>query len=94
MRNVLKLGVALVALCAGLASAAHSEDAWKVLLEQQLVKEEKCQLNYLTDVSIIEKTAGTEIKARAHCEDTRSFDAHLQPGKTKFELSASKPTYC
>lgn len=94
MRNKMKFGAALIALYAGLAGPAHSEAAWKALLEQQLFKEEKCQLNYLTDVSVTEEADGNAVKARAHCEDTRSYDVHLRPGKSKFELSACKPTYC
>lgn len=88
MRTALRLGVVLTALWAGFAQA---DEAWKVLLEQQLVDQEKCQLNYLTDVSVTE-AAG--IKARAHCEDTRSFDVHMPPGTSKFEIAACKPTYC
>ncbi len=91
MQTGWKLGVLLALLCAGLAGSAHSEETWKALLEQQLVAEEKCQLNYLTDVSEAE---GTGVKARAHCEDKRSFDVHMAPGKSKFEISACKPTYC
>ena len=52
---------------------------------------EKCRLNYLTDVS---ESDTDGIKAKAHCEDKRSFDAILAPGKSKFEISACKPTYC
>ncbi len=94
MWNILKFGVPLVALCAGYAGPAHSEDAWKVVLEQQLLNEEKCQLNYLTDVAVTDEAGGKAVKARAHCDDTRSYDVHLLPGKSKFTLSACKPTYC
>ncbi|MCP5080978.1 MAG: hypothetical protein GY948_04700 [Alphaproteobacteria bacterium] len=94
MQTVFKYCVPLLVLCASVVSPAHSEDTWKVLLEQQLLAEEKCKLNYLTDVSITEEAGGSAVKAKAHCQDKRSFDVYMQPGKAKFELSACKPTYC
>jgi len=94
MQTVFKLMLPLLVLCASVANPVQAEDAWKVLLEQQLLADEKCQLNYLTDVSITEEAGGNAVKAKAHCQDTRSFDVYMQPGKAKFELSACKPTYC
>ena len=91
MQTGFGLCVLLVALWAGIIGPAHSEETWKAVLEQQLIAEEKCQLNYLTDVSVTE-SAG--VKARAHCEDSRSFDVHMPPDKAKFAISACKPTYC
>lgn len=87
----LKRIVAVLALGVGLAAPVHAADTWKVLLEQQLMSVQKCRLNYLTDVA---ETEGEGIKAKAHCEDKRSFDVHLAPGKSKFEIAACKPTYC
>ena len=94
MRTLFKLCVALLVLGAGAVHPAHSEETWRVLLEQQLLAEEKCQLNYLTDVSVTEEAGGHAVKAKAHCQDTRAFDVLMQPGQAKFEVSACKPTYC
>ena len=94
MQTLFKLMLPLLVLWASAANPVRAEDAWRVLLEQQLLAEEKCRLNYLTDVSVTEEAGGSAVKAKAHCQDTRSFDVHMQPGKSKFELSACKPTYC
>ena len=94
MPMVFRLCALVLLMFVGFAQPALSEDAWKVALEQQLLTAEKCRLNYLTDVSISKMADGDAITAKAHCEDTRSFDVHLQPGKAKFEISACKPTYC
>ncbi len=91
MKYAVKSAALVLAVCAGLAGPAQSEETWKVLLEQQLMEAEQCRLNYLTDVS---ESATDGIKAKAHCEDKRSFDAIRAPGKDKFEISACKPTYC
>ncbi|MEM1199010.1 MAG: hypothetical protein AAGI06_06830 [Pseudomonadota bacterium] len=91
MKHAVKSAVLALAFCAGLAGPAQSEETWKVLLAQQLMAAEKCRLNYLTDVS---ESDTDGIKAKAHCEDKRSFDAILAPGKNRFEISACKPTYC
>ncbi len=94
MQTLFKLSVPMLLLWTGLMSPAHSEDAWKVLLEQQLLAEEKCQLTFLTNLSIKEEDGGKSITAKAHCEDNRSFDVHMPHGRPKFDLSACKPTYC
>ncbi|CAN0507395.1 unnamed protein product [Discosporangium mesarthrocarpum] len=94
MRTVLKIICSIGVVCAGPLAMAQAEDTWKVLLEQQLLVDEKCELNYLTDLSTSENTAGLEVKARAHCQDSRSFDVHKQPAAIKFEISSCKPTYC
>lgn len=94
MKAVFKVACVLGVLCGGFLGVAQSSESWRVFLEQQLLAEEKCTLNYLTDLSTTEQTAGLEVKARAHCEDMRSFDVHKKPGTPRFELSACKPTYC
>lgn len=94
MRSVLTVLCCVGVLCAGPLAMAQTAETWKVLLEQQLLAEEKCDLNYLTDLSTTENEAGLEVKARAHCQDTRSFDVHKRSEATKFEISACKPTYC
>ncbi len=91
MKYSVKCATLALALCAGLTGPVQAEETWKALLEQQLLAAEKCRLNYLTDVS---ESTSDGIKAKAHCEDKRSFDAHLAPGKDTFEISACKPTYC
>ena len=94
MHNLFKFGVSVIVLCAGFSQVAVATEPWRVLLEQQLLADEKCDLNYLTAVSITEKSKGKMIKARAHCNDTRRFDVLMPPGGAKFEVSACKPTYC
>ncbi len=94
MHDLLKFGVSAIVLCAGFSHVAVANEPWRVLLEQQLLAEEKCDLNYLTDVSVTEKSNGKMIKARAHCDDSRSFDVLMAPGGAKFDVSACKPTYC
>ena len=91
MNTGLKHAAVALALWAGLTGPVQATDTWKVLLEQQLMTAENCRLNYLTDVA---ETETEGIKAKAHCEDKRSFDVYLAPGKSKFEIAACKPTYC
>ncbi len=94
VRDLLKFGVSAIFLCVGFVEGVVANEPWRVLLEQQLLADEKCDLNYLTDVSVTEKPKGKMVKARAHCGDTRSFDVIMAPGAVKFEVSACKPTYC
>ena len=78
----------------GVAVSAQSEEAWRVLLEQQLLEQETCSVTFLTNLNVKEEEAGTSVRARAHCEDNRSFDVTLEPGKPRFTISACAPTYC
>ena len=82
-------------VCAvSIAPPANAEEAWRVLLEEQLLRQEKCQVSYLTDLLVTGTGEDVSVRARAHCEDKRSFDAHLPSGGAKYEISACKPTYC
>ena len=74
--------------------SADSAETWRPRLEQQLHAQEKCVLTLLSGVSESGEGSTLSVKARAHCEDNRSFDVQLAPGSKKFEISACKPTYC
>lgn len=73
---------------------ASAQEPWRVLLEEQLLRQEKCKVSYLTDLLVTGSGEEISVKGKAHCEDKRSYDAHLPTGGAKYEISACKPTYC
>ena len=84
----------VLALLAGWSCVAVAEEPWRVLLQEQLLAQEKCNVTLLSDLSVREEEGGVSVVARAHCLDTRSFDVLLKPGGSKYEISACAPTYC
>ena len=50
--------------------------AWQLALQQQLLSEKQCNLNYLTNVKVQTLGAIESIEARAHCKGGQSY-GHL-----------------
>jgi len=78
----------------GTGFMANAEEPWRVLLYQQLLAEEKCDVTLLSDLSVKQEDRGVSVIARTHCLDARRFDVLLKPGDSKYEISACAPTYC
>ncbi|MDH3580043.1 MAG: hypothetical protein OEM91_05380 [Hyphomicrobiales bacterium] len=83
---------AIAALTAPVAAA--QEENWLILLREQLLAEQGCQLNYTTNVRKYELGGEQAIDARAHCFDKRMFDASWLPKEQRYQIRVCEPVVC
>ena len=72
MKNV----AVLVALSLGIPFlvAATILPEWQQTLNSQLMKEENCEVNFLSNLKVSVVNGQESVLARAHCTDKRAFD--------------------
>ena len=80
-------------LATGTLLAAETPE-WEKALQVQLMRQEQCQLTYLTNVKTFEQMGYTSVEARAHCADGRAFDIDNREDPEKFNIHACGPTVC
>ena len=73
---------------------AQDVPAWKLALQDQLLAEKQCNLNYLTNVKVQELGAITSVQARAHCVNGQAFDVRSMSGTNKFDIRECGITIC
>lgn len=76
------------------AKVFGEEKAWHIVLNQQLLAEKDCKVNFLTNIREFKLAGENVLEARAHCVDGRSFDASRKKKHLKFELKMCQPTIC
>ena len=72
MKNVVVF-VAL-GLAAPFLMAATILPEWQQTLNSQLMKEENCEVNFLSNLKVSVVNGQESVLARAHCTDKRAFD--------------------
>jgi len=75
-RGIIKNIAVFIAL--GLAApfliAATTLPEWQHTLNSQLMKEENCEVNFLSNLKVGVVNGQESVRARAHCTDNRTFD--------------------
>ncbi len=75
-------------------STADDTPAWQLALQQQLLSEKQCNLNYLTNVNVQTLGAIESIQARAHCMNGSAYDVQSMHGTHMFEIRECGMTVC
>jgi hypothetical protein len=91
----LMYGAAAILLGIGSQAAlAQDTPAWEHALRSQLLAEQQCNLNYLTNVKIQDLGTVQSIEARAHCMNGQAFDVKSLHGTTRFKIEQCGITVC
>ncbi len=73
---------------------AKDEAPWHNALKNQLMRQEQCQLKFLSGVKHFDQAKHRSVEARAHCVDGRAFDINNRNTLDKFEVHACGPVSC
>lgn len=86
------------ALSAGLmllaTSAAGQTPVWKQLVEQQLLDEQFCKVEYYVAEEVTGEGADEVVKAKVHCTDGRDFEIERRGESMKFRFEECGKVYC
>lgn len=95
-RNGRSTAVALwfILFAFGSTSTLLAADGWNRSLRQQLLKENSCELSFITALRELEVKGHLVIEGRAHCKDKRLFNFARQTPGSKFTIIACKPDVC
>lgn len=95
-RTILWAGacVAAASLAGAPMAGLAQESAWQGVLRLQLLAEQNCQLNFLTNIFEGKLDGQDVITAKAQCVDGRQFDVKREQAHEKFYIKACAPTYC
>jgi hypothetical protein len=96
MKPTTVLGVLLVVAFATMINTVSADEspAWQLALQQQLLSEKQCNLNYLTNVKKQTLGAIESIEARAHCMNGEAYDIKSMHGTQMFEIRECGITIC
>lgn len=96
MKHLIGAGAVFALAISALSLSLSAEDmpAWQLALQEQLLAEKQCSLNYMTNVKVQELGAITSIEARAHCMDGQAYDVRSMKGTTKFDIRECGITVC
>lgn len=96
MKQLITAGALLAFVITVASQPLLAEDipAWQLALQNQLLAEKQCNLNYLTNVKVQELGAITSIEARAHCMNGQAYDVRSLSGTNKFDLRECGITIC
>ncbi len=88
---ILLAGGVLVAIA---PAALAQTPVWKQLVEQQLLKEQFCKVEYYVAEDVTGEGEDQVVKARVHCTDGRDFDIERRGESMKFRFEPCDKTYC
>ena len=94
MDRKISLLIAGVILAAIAPAASAQTPVWKQLVEQQLLQEQFCKVEYYVAEEVTGEGDGQVIKARVHCTDGRDFDIERRGDSMKFRFEPCDKTYC
>ena len=73
-------------VAAALIPDAVAQESWKLELRLQLEEEHGCELEFFTNVLVRDVNGRLFVKVRAHCRDSRAFDAERDDSFMPFEI--------
>jgi hypothetical protein len=96
MKQLITTGaiLAFAIMAASQTLLAEEIPAWQLALQNQLLAEKQCNLNYMTNVKVQELGAITSIEARAHCVNGQAYDVRSISGTNKFDIRECGITVC
>ncbi len=92
MKNIAAL--AMVCLTAPLLMAAKILPEWQQQLESQLMKEQDCEVNFLSNVQVRVVNGKESVFARAHCMDKRAFDVSRTDRSNPYKIEECATNAC
>ncbi|MGB7205693.1 MAG: hypothetical protein WBD37_09505 [Anderseniella sp.] len=75
-------------------TTAQKPPAWELALRAQLLAEQQCNLNYLTNVKVQDLGVVKSIEARAHCANGQAYDVKSLKGTNQFDIRACGISIC
>jgi hypothetical protein len=96
MKQLITTGaiLAFAIMAASQTLLAEEIPAWQLALQNQLLAEKQCNMNYMTNVKVQELGAITSIEARAHCVNGQAYDVRSISGTNKFDIRECGITVC
>jgi 23S rRNA-/tRNA-specific pseudouridylate synthase len=88
------LSTGIISLLTTGALLAAETPEWEKALQDQLMRQQQCQLTYLTNLKTFEQPGHKSVEARAHCTDGRAFDIDNREDPRKFNIRACGPVVC
>ncbi len=86
---------AVMAGALSLAPVGHAQTpVWKQLVEQQLLEQQFCKVEYYVAEEVKGEGADMAVKAKVHCTDGRDFDIERDSNSTKFRIEECGKVYC
>jgi hypothetical protein len=67
---------------------------WKQLVEQQLLEQQFCKVEYYVAEEVRGEGEDLFVKARVHCTDGRNFDIERTGETMKFRIEECPKVYC
>ncbi len=89
-----RLALITAASLVQLPIAWAAEDDWKQQLNDQMLAEKQCAVEYLTNVRETELAGQASVSSRVHCADGRNFDAVRLGESTRFDVKDCEPQVC
>ena len=90
--------IMLSALSAGLLlmapAASGQTPVWKQLVEQQLLDEQFCKVEYYVAEDVTGEGPDQVVKAKVHCTDGRDFEIERRGEAMKFRFEECGKVYC
>lgn len=97
-KPILIAAIMISALSFGLMVAAPAAPAqtpvWKQLVEQQLLKEQFCKVEYYVSEQVQGEGEDEIITAKVHCTDGRDFEIERRGTSMKFRFEQCGKVYC
>ena len=75
-------------------STAIAKEGWEIALKQQLLRERKCDVKFLSRVKQFKLGGEDVVDGRAHCTNSLEYDFSWNKQKQKFDIRACKPVVC
>jgi len=94
MNRTASILIASVILAATTPPAMAQTPVWKQLVEQQLLQEQFCKVEYYVAEDVSGEGNDQVIKARVHCTDGRDFEIERRGESMKFRFEPCGKTYC
>ena len=94
MNRTASILIASVILAATTTPAFAQTPVWKQLVEQQLLQEQFCKVEYYVAEEVSGEGSDQVIKARVHCTDGRDFEIERRGESMKFRFEPCGKTYC
>jgi hypothetical protein len=88
------LAAAGLGLIAQPAGAQAQTPVWKQLVEQQLLDEQFCKVEYYVAEEVRGEGPDLQIKAKVHCTDGRDFEIERKGETMKFRFEQCGKVYC